>query len=109
MAIGTKLVWKTGRIHSIVPFTARDQSRYVRVNVDIFDGNNTITASQVCRPELTVGGRLYSWLRVCGVPLAEVDDMLPIGRMIGKSVSVIVEQNGEYFNITKLKTTVEAK
>lgn len=103
-ATSTRLGWKSGNITGISLFIARDQSKYIRITVTIGDPSGDYDATQLCRPELTIGDRLYKWLRVCGIPLAEVDDSIPSARMKGVPVKVLVRQDGDYLNIIDVKS-----
>jgi hypothetical protein len=102
MANATMAGWKQGTVTGIKTIMGKT-GRLIRITVDVPTKTGVREASAVCPPTLVPGGSLYRWIRVCGIPLAEIDSCLRPELFIGKPVKVRVAQNGEYLNITDYK------
>lgn len=104
MANGTAIGWRTGTVSDVRDIKLADGRRFIKFFVDVADAKGAMRASGLCRPTIVPGGDLYKWVRVCNVPLAEIDTSIRRELFIGKPVKVNVVQRGEFFNITDCKT-----
>jgi len=104
MANAIAIGWRTGKIVDFRDFVTAAGARFIKVFVEVDDRGSTLRASCLCKPVILPGGDLYKWIRVCNIPLAAIDNTVKPALFIGKPVKVHVAQNGDYFNITDVKT-----
>lgn len=99
MTNATMAGWKQATVTGIRTVNSKT-GKLIRITVAVTTREGTVEASAVCPPTLVPGGALYKWIRICGIPLAEIDSTLRPELFIGKPVKVRIAKNGDYINIT---------
>lgn len=99
----TEIGWRTGVVTDVRDLTTRTGAHYIKFFVQVTDTTGSFRASCLCPPSLVPGGLLYKWVRICNVPLAEIDASIRPELFRNKSVRVHVVQSREYYNITDCK------
>ena len=104
----TVIGWRNGVVTDVRDLNATGGRHFIKFFVTVDEsttkGGSTFRATALVKPALIPGGDLYKWVRVCNVPLAEIDQSIRPELFRDKLVKVYVVQNGGYFNITDCKT-----
>jgi len=103
MTNSTAIGWRTVTVTDVRNQATRT-GNFLKFIVDVEDPSGNYTASQLVSPKLVPGKSLYSWVRVCGVPLSSIDANLNPAVFRGKKLRAKIVMNGDFCNISDIKS-----
>lgn len=108
MTNATVVGWRKVTVRAVNNFAiekATGRKNFLKFIVDVAESGikNAYTASMLVEPTLIPGRSLFQWLRVCNIPLTEVDDKIRSAQFVGKEVHAKIVTDGQFYNIIDIR------
>lgn len=99
--------WRDATITDVKNFVMKSKGdkKFIKFILEVEDSAGNFIASCLCPPTIVPGKALYRWVRLCNIPLAEIDNTIKPSSFKGKRLKVKVSQNGVFYNVSDLKVS----